>query len=204
MDARTVKGIVTRAVNSVRLTFRSVIGGVDSGGPVQFASGEALADENVSDAELFQHYGMTSNPPPGTMAIVVPLGGATSHSVIVATEHGSYRFKELKPGEVALYTDEGDSFVFSRGRVTTLKTRILNVEAEESVNFNTPLVNMSELLQVTGTITGKGGMAVSGGDGVSVDGSMDVTGDVKSKGISVPHHKHPGDSGGVTGEPIAG
>ncbi|VVE59755.1 phage baseplate assembly protein V [Pandoraea captiosa] len=203
MDPRTIKAMVARAMNTVRLAFRSVIGATDSGGSVQLVSGEALAGENLPDAEYFQHYGLTSNPPAGTMAIVVPLGGATSHSVIVATEHGSYRLKELKPGEVALYTDEGDSFVFMRGRVTHLKTRVFTVDAEEAVNFNTPNVNISHQLNVTQAITGMGGMQVSGGDGVSVEGKMTVSEDVIAGGVSTGHHKHPGDSGGTTGEPIA-
>lgn len=29
----------------------------------------------MQDVELFQHYGYTSNPPQGSMAVVLPIGG---------------------------------------------------------------------------------------------------------------------------------
>ncbi|MFR4148362.1 MAG: phage baseplate assembly protein V, partial [Sutterella wadsworthensis] len=56
-------------------------------------------------------------------------------------------------------------------------------------------------LTVMGLITGKGGLAISGGSGASVDGSLTTTGDVVAAGISLDTHTHPGDSGGTTGTP---
>ncbi|RNM16852.1 phage baseplate assembly protein V, partial [Dickeya undicola] len=104
----------------------------------------------IQDAELFQHYGFTSNPPAGTMGIVIPLGGRTSHSVVVATESASYRIKALQSGEVAIYTDEGAAITLKKGRIITVdcdeyqvncKKYIVN--ANEEADFNTPLLNAS-------------------------------------------------------------
>lgn len=45
-----------------------------------------------------QQFGLTSMPPAGTQVVVIPIGGATTHSVVVATENGNFRVKNLKGG----------------------------------------------------------------------------------------------------------
>ncbi|OXI36775.1 phage baseplate assembly protein V [Burkholderia aenigmatica] len=198
---REVQKQIDRAFAGVRQAYRAVISLCASDTPVQLAQVDGLAGETTPDVEVFQHYGITSNPPAGSMAVVVPLGGKTSHSVIVATEHASYRLAGLQPGEVAIYTDEGDSIVLRRGRVIDITTETLNIKAATAVNIDTPIVNMAQRLNVKEQITGQGGMSVSGGDGVEVDGSMKVSQDVTAAGKSLVHHKHPYDDG-VTDEPL--
>ncbi|WP_175992263.1 phage baseplate assembly protein V [Burkholderia vietnamiensis] len=190
-----------RALAGVRQAYRAVISLCASDTPVQLAQVDGLAGETTPDVEVFQHYGMTSNPPAGSMAVVIPLGGKTSHGVIVATEHASYRIQGLQRGEVALYTDEGDSIVFRRGRIIDIGTETLNIKATKQVNIDTPDVNVTHQLNVQEQITGQGGMAVSGGNGMKVDGSVKVTQDVEAGGKSLVHHKHPYDDG-ITDEPI--
>ncbi len=198
---REVQKQIDRALSGVRQAYRAVISLCASDTPVQLAQVDGLAGETTPDLELFQHYGFTSNPPAGAMAVVVPLGGKTSHGVIVATEHSSYRITGLQRGEIAVYTDEGDSIVFRRGRIIDITTETLNINASTAVNIDTPIVNMTKKLNVQEQITGQGGMAVSGGDGVLVDGSMRVTQDVEAGGKSLVHHKHPYDDG-ITDEPV--
>ena len=41
-----------------------------------------------------------------------------------------------------------------------------------------------------GKFTGTGGMAISGGDGATVDGNLTTTGDVEAGGISLQDHTH--------------
>nr|WP_057928425.1 phage baseplate assembly protein V [Burkholderia ambifaria] len=197
-----VRKQIDRALAGVRQAYRAVISLCASDTPVQLAQVDGLAGETTPDVELFQHYGLTSNPPAGSVAVVIPLGGKTSHGIIVATENEAYRIQGLQPGEVAVYTDEGDSIVFRRGRIIDITTDTLNIKATTQVNIDTPNVNVKKRLNVQEQITGQGGMAVSGGDGVEIDGSMKVTQDVEAGGKSLIHHKHPGDSGGTTGEPI--
>lgn len=212
---------VRRMLAGVRQAFRGVLGGVATDGPVAMAQGEGLAGESTPDLEMFQHYGLTSAPPAGSMMVVVPLGGKTSHGIVIATEHGTYRLKNLKPGEVALYTDEGDSVVLGRGRVVTVTTKTLKIDAEDSVEINTkamkvnasesitndtPLVNMTHQLNVTEQISGQGGLSVEGGDGVrirsnvDIDGSANVSQDVTVDGKSFIGHRHP-ETGSITDPP---
>ncbi|WP_145507594.1 phage baseplate assembly protein V, partial [Yersinia hibernica] len=103
----SVDGRINAALNRIRKAFRAALTRVNSTGQVQTVQARGLAGEQIQDNELFQHYGFTSNPLPGTMAVILPLGGKTSHGVIIATENAAYRLTGLKSGEVALYTDEG-------------------------------------------------------------------------------------------------
>lgn len=212
---------VRRTLAGIRQAFRGVIGGVATDGDVAFVQGEGLANETVSDAELFQHYGLTSVPPAGSMMVVVPVGGKTSHGIVIATEHGTYRLKNLQAGEVALYTDEGDSIVLGRGRIVTVTTKTFKLNAEDSVEINTksmkvaasesitndtPTVNMTHQLNVTDAISETGGLSVEGGDGVNIksdvkiEGAAEVTGDVEIGGKSFLGHRHP-ETGSITDPP---
>ncbi|EDM1754407.1 phage baseplate assembly protein V [Salmonella enterica subsp. diarizonae] len=146
---------INTALNRIRNAFRGVLTRVNSTGPAQTIQGKGLGAEQLQDMELFQHYGFTSNPLPGTMAVVLPINGKTSHGIVIATEHGRYRLKELKPGEVALYTDEGCNIVLKRGKIIeancddfivnaknkySVNTADYDVNATNKANFDTPLL----------------------------------------------------------------
>lgn len=208
---------IDRALRKIRLAFRGVITMVKAGGAVQLLQVDGVAGETLQDNELFQHYGFTSNPPGGTMAVVLPIGGKTAHGIIIATEHGVYRLKGLKSGEVALYTDEEDSIVLKRGRlieVTTktfrLNTEVMEVNASNKIDLNTPMVTCSEQATVQKRLTGNGGIAISNANGTGetatisgnikqTDGAFSTDSDVFIGGKSQLHHKHP-ETGSLTGE----
>lgn len=197
---------IQQALAAVRQAFRVVTGTVDSSTKVQLLQLNGLAGEQLDGAEYFQHYGLTTSPPPGSMGIAVPLNGNTSHTVVVATEHGAYRLTELKPGEVALYTDEGAKIVLKRGRVIEtecdiyrVKCNSFEVEAKDSAGFITPQLTASEQLIVEGKISGNGGMAIKGGKGkytATFEGNINHVGgvitsvDVTINGIKIGTHKH--------------
>ncbi|HDL7927531.1 TPA: phage baseplate assembly protein V [Yersinia enterocolitica] len=199
-----VDGRINAALNRIRKAFRAVLTRVNSGGQVQTVQARALAGEQLQDNELFQHYGFTSNPLPGTMAVILPLGGATSHGIVIATEHGAYRLKGLKSGEVALYTDEGAKIVLKRGRIIDVecdtyrvKCKNYEVDAEEEAYFNTPMVTASQQVTAQAKITGNGGMAIKGGTGAAFEGNIGQTGgnyttdgDVQAGNISLTGHHH--------------
>ncbi|MEW6562707.1 MAG: phage baseplate assembly protein V [Pseudomonadota bacterium] len=176
---REVQRHIERALNGIRLAFRGKLTRNNSGQPIQLAQVAGLADELLQNVELMQHYGITSNPPAGSECVVLPLGGRTGHGIVIATEHGSYRLKNLKPGEVALYSDEGDSVILKRGRVMEVTTQTLNVSAatvvniasptvninaQTAVNITSPTVTLSGNLSVGGTITAVGNISSSGGN----------------------------------------
>ena len=171
IDAR-----IARALGHIRKPYRGVIGLVNTKAPVGAASGTGLADETINGAELMQHYGLSTNPPPGTMFVALPVGGKTAHSVIVGTEHSSYRIKGLASGEVAIYTDEGDSIVLKRGHLIEVTTKTWRVNAETielnaktitgnastGVSFNTPLLAASQDIKAVGEVFDHGNKSMSG------------------------------------------
>ena len=175
----------------------------------------------LQDNELFQHYGFTSNPLSGAMMVVLPVGGRTAHGIVIATEHGQYRLKNLASGEVALYTDEGDSIVLNRGRVMNMTTQTLNINAAQAVNIktqtltidaatavnaNTPAVNASQQVTVAGSLAANGGMTAKAGSGggaaIAIAGTASVTQDVVINGKSIIGHDHKDSMGGTTSPPL--
>lgn len=207
---REIDTRIERKLAGIRQAFRGVLALVKSAGAVQMLQGEGLAGEALQDNELFQHYGYTSNPPAGTMAIVLPIGGKTAHGIVIATEHGEYRLKNLASGEVAIYTDEGDSIVLKRGRlieVTTqtlrVNTEVMEVNASTKIDFNTPMVTCSEQATVQHRLTGNGSLTITNASGTggasAFVGSINQTGggytsdsDVVANGISLHGHHHNG------------
>lgn len=138
------------------------------------------ADELKDNAEHFEPYGFTSNPLAGAEVLTVFIGGDRSHAVVLVAADRRYRIQSLKPGEVAIYTDEGDKIHFKRGRIIDIETGTLNIKATTAVNFETPVINQ------TGQI-------------VSV-------GDQLAGGISQINHVHVGvqAGSGQSGAPAAG
>nr|ELR5201271.1 phage baseplate assembly protein V [Providencia rettgeri] len=206
---------INQALNGIRMAFRAILNATDSEGKVQTMQGEGLSGESLQGQEIFQHYGFTSRPLPGTEAIILPLGGRSSHGIVIATEHGAYRLAGLESGEVALYTDEGAKIVLKRGRIIDVECDLYRinckqyeVNAEDKADFNTPMVTTSEQLTAMQQITGNGGMAIKGGKGANFEGNITQTsgnyqtdGDVQAGDISLTGHKHPnGNNGADTGK----
>lgn len=179
---------IRRALNGVRLAFRGVGSSTTSSGPVQTMQGEGLAGEQIQGNELFQHFGFTSRPPAGYQFVALPVGGQTSHAIIIATEHGDYRLKTLQPGEVALYDAFGTSVILKQGRVAEVNCARLVVNADTEVQFNTPLIKASGALVVDRDITDRA--------------AYPDAGTMRGMRAVYDGHTHPeNDNGGPTGTP---
>lgn len=117
-----------------------------------------LADEMKDNVEHFEPYGLTACPNAGAEALALFLDGDRSHGVVIAVADRRYRLKGLAAGEVALYDDQGQSFVFKRGKIAEINTETLVINATTKVQINSPQVFS------TGEITdrqGAGGMSMS-------------------------------------------
>jgi phage gp45-like len=155
MSPTQIKQMLARAQAATRAAFRGVLGQLDVSKPVQLANIDGLAGEAIEGLELLQQFGFTSAPPAGTTVIALPLGGRTSASVIVATEHGAYRLKLTAAGEAALYNQDGDHVWLKRnGHV--------HIKASMQVEIETPNVLMHQNLAVGGSITAGGAIAANG------------------------------------------
>ena len=151
--AQLVRDQVGRAMSKVRQAFRATAVSNTHGALIGVEM-QGLAGESVS-AELAQHYGFSSAPLPGADFVVIPIGGNSSHCVVVASEDGRYRIK-LQDGEVSLYTDEGDYVHMKRGRVIEVVTDELLFKVKNKVRFETPMVEMSGDQHVGGNIKADG------------------------------------------------
>jgi len=213
MDRRVLQRVLGPVWRRIRLIVsRGVLKLVDDSLKIQGVQLGLLGGEPAW-AERFQEYGYTSNPHPGAEAVVAAVGGVRSHLAAIAIDDRRYRVKDLAPGEVCLYTDEGDRLHFKRGRLievtagseVKVTAPVVNVNASTSVTLNTPIVTCTKDLLVQGLITGQNGMQMSkadGGPAVQVSGAAEFSGDVTAEGVSTAHHVHTGDSGGTTSEPL--
>lgn len=209
---------MARAAAGMRQVFRGVLTALQLDKPVQRATAEGLAGEQLNQHELFQHFGFTSAPPAGTQTIVVPLGGRTSAAVIVATEHGSYRFQLGAAGEACVYNQWGDRVhlrqdrtihVVSQAKVL-IETDQVEINAAASVTITTPqfTVNASTGVALT-TPTVAASANVTAGANITATGNVADAGGAKTMAgmrATFDAHVHPENntSGGNTNQPTSG
>jgi phage gp45-like len=172
-----VRREIGRALAGVRQGLRAVQTGLGLATRVQRINGIGLSAEELADMELFQHFGFTSAPPDGAQLIVLPIGGRTSAAVVIATEHGAYRFKLDFKGEAALYNQWGDV-------IHIRKDRTIHIKAAAKLEIEAPLATFSGNVEVAGTLTA----------------AVDVVAD----GVHLKTHQHSGvEAGGAnTGGPV--
>lgn len=209
MDIKTIDKRIKQAFNTVRQGFRGKVARVQAGGGVQKIQVEGLDGETVQDLEHAENFGFTSNPPAGSDCVVVPLGGKTSHGIIVTTTNGAYRITGLSDGETAVYNADGAKMVLKKGRVIEIDCDKLNIKAPSGVNITSEKVECSAVLTAQGQINGNGGMAVQGGSGTTFTGNVDMVGDLHTTGALTNNgkdvgstHKHIETNGSETGEVI--
>lgn len=180
------------------LVARAVVQLVSDTPRVQTLQLAILDGETRADCERIQQYGFTSVPQPGAEAVVMFPGGIRDHALVIAVDDRRYRLRGLQPGEVAIYTDQGDQVVLKRGGT-------IEVHASTAVAITAPSVTCSGDLTVVGSVTAGGDVAV-GGD-VTVAGGTGVTvtsGTVKAGAIDLKTHKHSGVTAGpsLSGTPV--
>lgn len=161
---------------------------------------------------------------PGEDVVCLFLGSGQEDGFII----GSLYAGEIKPPEASLdrrtvvfsddtrvcydrqehkltVTIEGTEIVFNRqdGSITvpnavTINCTTATVNASSGITLDTPKTDVTGVLNVAGLITGKGGLAVSGGGGAAVtvtgnmklQGQIEASSDVTAGGISLMKHKH--------------
>lgn len=130
---RMLRPLATRIANIVA---RAVVTLVDDSLKMQVLQLGVLAGETRGDVERVQNYGFTSVPLEGAEAVVLFVGGRRDHGLAVAVDDRRHRLTGLEPGEVAVYTDEGDRVVIERGGT-------VRVTASTKVVVDAPLVELA-------------------------------------------------------------
>lgn len=147
-----------------------------------------LKDELRDRVERYQNYGFSSHPHAGAEAAVVFPSGSRDRGIVLAVDDRRYRIKSLKPGEVAIYTDEKDHIILKRGNKIELKTKTFIINADDECRV------ASKNIIFDGHITATKDMAIAGNAVVekvlTVGEGFNVP-DFIVDGISLKNHTHP-------------
>lgn len=183
---------------------RGVVESVDDTPMMRTVQAEFLPGDVREGLEHFEPYGFTSRVKEGAEAIGAFFNGDRSHGVVLVTADRRFRL-HVEEGEVAVFDDQGQKVVLKRDGIlvetpknltatvggnavatvsgtTTLKSGAVTIDATS--------VHITGTLSVDGHISGTGGLAVSGGTGAAVTGSITATGDIHAGSISLQGHTH--------------
>jgi hypothetical protein len=124
-------------------------------GFIKLFSASGRTDESFDNREYFQHYGYTSRPLPGAEIIIIKEG---NHIIAIGSDDRRYRLS-IEEGEVALYTDEGDSIHMKRDKTihivsgnkliadianeVDINTKVAKVVATVSCDVTSPLATVN-------------------------------------------------------------
>lgn len=132
------------------------IAATDDSGPVHKVQGKVRGTpETIDNLQVVQLYGIASHAPVGSDAFVSFGNGDRSNGVVHATANQAARPRNQKPGEVSIFTDEGDVIALRRnhniviattGTVTVSGATLVVIQASEKVRMETPR------LEVTGDV----------------------------------------------------
>lgn len=124
--------------------------------------------DTLDNVPRLSEYGFNSMPPADTDAIVLFVGGNRSNGVIVATGNQRFRMRSLKPGEVSISDNLGQSVLLSQdGIVVNGGGLPMRIENTPEVTVDTPKA----------TFTGD----------VHIDGNLDVDGNIVAQGDISDH-----------------
>ena len=130
-------------------------------------------DERTHDlSDAFAVFGITSQP--RKLANV-------QADAIELRDDGRANWLQIKNGSINAVTTGA----------LTAKCATADIVASGSVRIKAPTTTVDGNLIVTGSITGQGGMTISGGHGATVKGSFNTQGgDIKADNISLKSHVH--------------
>ncbi|KWN77056.1 phage baseplate assembly protein V [Burkholderia stagnalis] len=148
------QGILERVARRVLLSLaRALVTTVNDAGGVQMMQVKLNPLETRDNTPRPAEFGLTSNPPIGSDAFVVFLGGDRSNGVVLGTVHQPSRPKNLAPGETMLYSQDG-KYVYmtasggivveAKGQsVTVNDATTVTINASSAVVMNTPTLKVS-------------------------------------------------------------
>ena len=185
----------------IRAIIQSAVEGV-----IKRFTASGRTNETIEDREYMQHYGFTSMPQPGAEGVVIHEG---NHYIMVATDDRRYRIPVVA-GEVCIYTDEGDSIHFERGRIIAVTSGaevdvtapVIKLAASTSVTINTPLLDLQVDQIDSSASSGSGNVGTVGLNVGTLDiqaataATIAAGGNTKIEGRNFLGHEHSGVASG--------
>lgn len=140
----------TRVLMMVR---RGKISLVDDSGAIQKVQLPPSGIETKDNLPRIAEYGLTSNPPEGTDAYLVNIGGDPSNGAVVGTNHQGTRPTGLKTGETMLYNGlvnvqvylSASGLIVNAGGLPVVvnSATTVTINASGDVIMNTPMLKVS-------------------------------------------------------------
>lgn len=160
------------------LVARASITRVVDGGLSQQVQITVLAGERLDQVVRLQNFGLTANPPAGSTALLLSMGGSRTHCVVIGADHAS-RPRDLAPGEAQLYNQWGDFVHLRESGETLVKARskivceapVVHAVASTKVLLETPLVETTQHVRIGGDLRVAGASELVG----NVEAGADVT-----------------------------
>lgn len=119
------------------------ISATDDTGPVHKVQGKVRGTpETIDNLQVVQLYGIASHAPVGSDAFVSFGNGDRSNGVVHATANQKARPRNQKPGEVTIFSDEGDTISLQRDNTVAVTTKTANVKAETATTITSPDVKI--------------------------------------------------------------
>lgn len=139
MNENNFINALRRAIQPIKdriymLAGRAIIAAVNDGEALQELQLKVLSGEALSKVQNIQGFGFASNPPVGSEAIILSMGGARANSVVIATDNRKVRLKNLASGETAIYTDDGTYLHLKKaGQVEVKAATLLTVDVPDAL-----------------------------------------------------------------------
>lgn len=179
------------------VTGRTVAPNRGRGVPVRLLQVMVTDRSDVQTVQLIEQAGEESNPPDGSLVVLLPAGKAvklavSAHDGVTPDlEVGGKRIYSIGPDRqpiASLRLDPDGTITASNpgATVTIAPDGTVSITADGELSITSPHTRINGPLTATGTITAP-----------TVVGTTDVT----FAGKSAATHTHPGDSGGTTGAP---
>lgn len=110
-----MKEVIERMANKIKSSVgKALIESISDGNEIQLVKVSGLDNETQSDLERVQDYGLTSNPPIGSEAVVLYVGGSKDHGIVIKTDSGEFRVQSLESGEVCIYSKFGQKILLDK------------------------------------------------------------------------------------------
>ena len=146
---------------------RAVITAIKDTGAIQSATVEVLEGES-REVLRYQNYGLSSNPPIDSEAVIIFQGGNRAMGLMVCCDHRSSRKKNLEEGETALYTKFGDFLLLDKNSNMKGKAKKFQFQGETDElltlieSFLTEEIDLADKLSKDTTNTIFGPMQLNG------------------------------------------
>lgn len=193
MDIRTqLARFIAPLSNRIRMMLaRAVIKAVNDDTNVQQLMVSLLAGELRDGVERFPNYGFDSCPHPDMEAFVGFIGGDRGNPVVLGIADRKFRIKGKQPGEVVIYTDEGDTIFLKRGHNIEINTEnltmnakniILNASTEVQINTETLTMDAQNIILNASNETQINTPATKISQDTKIAGALEVSGNIKGSG----------------------